>query len=58
MFLNKNKLWDNTIIIFTSDHGWNFGNHNFFCKNSLIEQSTHVPLIIKPSISLKNIKSI
>ncbi len=39
--------FDNTIIVFTSDHGWNYGEHGFYCKNSLIDSTTHVPLVIK-----------
>ncbi len=37
---------DNTIIFFTSDHGFHVGEKNFLYKGSLWEPSTRVPLII------------
>ncbi len=47
-FLKTENVYDNSLIIITSDHGENFGDHNLayhqFCLyNSLL----HVPLIIK-----------
>ena len=37
---------DNTIVFFTSDHGFHVGEKNFLYKGSLWEPSTRVPLII------------
>jgi len=37
---------DNTIIFFTSDHGFHVGEKNFLYKGSLWEPSTRIPLII------------
>ena len=44
--LKKNGLEDNTIVIFTSDHGYHLGEHDFWAKVSLLDESSGVPLII------------
>jgi iduronate 2-sulfatase len=45
--VNKSPFKDNTIIVVTSDHGWNMGEKDYLFKNSLWEESTRVPLIIR-----------
>jgi arylsulfatase A-like enzyme len=45
--LDGSKLRDNTIVIFTSDHGWNMGEKEYLFKNSPWEESTRVPFIIR-----------
>lgn len=45
--LQKAGLEDNTIVIFTSDHGYHLGEHDFWAKVSLHEESAKVPLIIR-----------
>ena len=44
--LKANGLEDNTIVIFTSDHGYHLGEHDFWAKVSLLDESSGVPLII------------
>ncbi len=48
--LDKSKHRDNTIVVFTSDHGWSLGQHTHFRKYALWEPETHVPFVIyKPN---------
>ncbi len=44
--LEQEGLRDNTIVIFTSDHGYHLGEHDFWAKVSLRDESAGVPLII------------
>ena len=44
--LEKSGKRDNTIVIFTSDHGFHLGEHDFWAKVSLRDESAKVPLII------------
>jgi len=44
--LEKSGQADNTIVIFTSDHGYHLGEHDFWAKVSLHDESARVPLII------------
>ena len=39
-------LDDKTIVIFTSDHGYHLGEHDFWAKVSLRDESAQVPLIV------------
>ena len=45
--LEKSGVADKTIVIFTSDHGYHLGEHDFWAKVSLHDESARVPLIIK-----------
>ncbi len=44
--LDELKLANNTIIIFTADHGEMLGSHGLREKNVFYEESAHVPLMI------------
>jgi len=46
-FLKKSGLADNTIIILTSDQGFYLGDHGFFDKRFIYEESLRMPFIIK-----------
>ena len=43
--LKKNGLDKNTIIVFSSDHGYHLGEHGHWQKQTLFDRSTRVPLI-------------
>lgn len=42
--------WDNTLIVFTSDHGEMLGDHHLYGKMGFYDASYHVPLIVKPPV--------
>lgn len=44
--LKEKGMWENTIIIYTSDHGCHFRTRNMEYKRSCHDASIHVPLII------------
>ena len=45
--LDKNKLSENTIVVFLSDHGYELGVRNWWNKNTLFERSCRTPLIVR-----------
>jgi len=45
--IDRSPFRDNTIILVTSDHGYNLGQKDYLFKNSLWEESGRVPLIIR-----------
>jgi arylsulfatase A-like enzyme len=44
--VEKSPQKDNTIIVFTSDHGWYLGQKQRWHKGGLWEEGTHIPLTI------------
>ena len=44
--LREQGRWNNTIFIFTSDHGEQMGDHWLYGKAGFFDQSFHIPLII------------
>jgi iduronate 2-sulfatase len=45
--LDRLGLKENTIIILWGDHGWNLGDHTYWCKHTMYESSLHIPLIVR-----------
>jgi len=44
--LKATGLEDDTIVVFTSDHGYHMGEHGHYQKTTLFENAARVPLII------------
>lgn len=44
--LDKNGLWEKTIVVFVGDHGYHTGERQWWNKNTLFERSCRAPLII------------
>jgi choline-sulfatase len=45
--LKESGQYNNTIVIYTSDHGESLGDHGLWLKNNLYDCAIRVPLIIK-----------
>ncbi len=46
--LDQSRLTDNTVVVFTSDHGEMMGSHQMIHKQKLYEESVAVPLFVVP----------
>lgn len=46
--MDRHNLWDDTMVIFTSDHGYLLGEHNFFAKNYMpvYNEISRLPLTV------------
>ena len=58
--LKQTGLDKNTIVVFTSDHGYHLGEHGHWQKQTLFDNSTRVPLIfsgpgIESNVRIKNL---
>ncbi len=45
--IDNSPLKNNTIIVLVSDHGWNMGQKDYLFKNSLWEESTRIPFVVR-----------
>lgn len=54
--LNNSKFKDNTIVVLTSDHGWQMGEKQYLFKNSPWEESVRIPMVIKIPNSYSGLK--
>ena len=47
-YFDEQKLWDNTALILTTDHGFMLGEHDWWAKNRMpmYNEIAHIPLFI------------
>jgi arylsulfatase A-like enzyme len=45
--LKQTGAWDDTLIVFTADHGEHLGDHGLMGTGGFYHQSCHIPLIIR-----------
>jgi choline-sulfatase len=45
--LRKSAVAENTVVIYTTDHGENMGEHALWWKNCMYEHAARVPLIVR-----------
>jgi arylsulfatase A-like enzyme len=56
--LDKSAHRDNTIIVFTSDHGWHLGEKEHWAKSALWRRATQVPFIwVVPGVTKPGTRS-
>ncbi len=45
--LKESGLWEDTIVVFTSDHGYHLGEHSMWGKVTLFEECARVPMMMR-----------
>jgi len=49
--LHEMGVEENTLVVFTSDHGDMTGDHGLFAKSVFFEGSAHIPMIVRPPVT-------
>ena len=52
-FLDKNGLAENTIVVYTGDQGFYLGDHGFFDKRFIYEESFRMPFLMRYPKAIK-----
>jgi iduronate 2-sulfatase len=56
--LKESGHWEDTIIVFTSDHGYHLGEHSMWGKVTLFEECARVPMMMRvPGMTPAGVKS-
>ncbi|MCQ0111832.1 sulfatase [Zhouia amylolytica] len=53
-YLDQNNLKENTLVVYTSDQGFYMGEHGWFDKRYMYEQSLRTPLLMRYPEGIKN----
>lgn len=56
-YLDKEGLTENTIVIYTSDQGFFLGDHNWFDKRFMYEESLRMPFVVRYPAKIKSGKT-
>ncbi len=46
-FLDEHELAENTVVIYTSDQGYFLGEHDYFDKRFMLEESMRMPFVVR-----------
>ncbi len=46
-YLDETKQWEETLVVFTSDHGEQLGDHHLLGKLGYFDESFRIPLVVK-----------
>lgn len=52
-YLDDSGLAENTIVVYTSDQGFYIGEHGWFDKRFMYEESMHMPLLVRYPAKIK-----
>ena len=53
--LQEQGIVDNTIVLFTADHGDMLGNHGLYNKDVFYEDSTRIPMVLVPQAAREDV---
>ncbi len=53
-YLMNQGMWDNTWIVYASDHGEHLGDHYDVAKSSFYNSAARVPFIVRPPRAMQN----
>lgn len=57
-YLEENDMLENTVIVYTSDQGFYMGEHGWFDKRFMYEESFRTPLLVRLPKSMKQKKEV